>query len=215
MSESIPSWPVPGRGEVPERELWSRPVVWETFEPFVLVDAMSGASAIHRTEVRLAWDTLAIHLHVRCHDPEIWASHIVRDAPLWEEEVVEWFLAAGEEDPRAYAELEWNPLGTLFDAWVDNPDGERGTMRVDRAWSANGLRWAVRVDREEARWTVQARLPWTALGLDGPAMLRTNIYRIERRSGRAPEFQAWSPTFAVPADFHRPERFGMMIPVER
>ena len=32
---------------------------------------------------------------------------------------------------------------------VDNPDGERGTMRVDRAWSASGLRWAVRVDRKE------------------------------------------------------------------
>lgn len=214
MSRPVPERRLPPRGNLSERDLWARPAAWERFVPFALVDATDGSTPRHATEARLVWDPEALHLHVRCVDREIWATHVVRDAPLWEEEVVEWFVAPGEGDPRAYAELEWNPLGTLFDAWVENPEGDRRTMRVDRSWSAKGLRWAVRVDRAAAVWTVQARLPWAALGLSAPAPVRTNVYRIERPAGAPPEFQAWSPTFAAPADFHVPARFGKTVPSE-
>ena len=212
MTSSVPERRVPPRGGVSERDLWNGRESWDSFEPLDLVNATDGSAAVYPTEARLVWDPEALHLQVRCRDREIWATHLLRDAPLWEEEVVEWFVAAGAHDPTAYAELEWNPLGTLFDAWVENPDGDRRTMRVDPGWSATGLRWAVRVDRAAGLWTVQARLPWAALALDGPAAVRTNVYRIERPTAHPPEFQAWSPTMTVPADFHRPSRFGRMIP---
>ena len=212
MTEPVPEHLVPSRGRVCERDLWSRPESWDDFPPLELVRATDGSPASNPTQARLVWDPAALHLQVRCRDRDIWSTHLLRDAPLWEEEVVEWFVAPGAEVPSAYAELEWNPLGTLFDAWVDNPDGDRRTMRVDRAWSAAGLRWTVRVDRAAALWTVQVRLPWAAVGLKGPGILRTNVYRIERPVSGAAEFQAWSPTLASPADFHRPARFGKAIP---
>ena len=211
MTPTVPELRLPARGAVPARELWSRSAAWERFPPVHLVDATTGAPARFPTEARVAWDPEALYLRVRCSDEEIWATHLRRDAPLWEEEVVEWFVATAE-DPSSYAELEWNPHGALFDAWVENPDGDRRTMKVDRAWSAAGLRWAVGIDRSAASWSVLVRLPWSALGRDGPSPLRANLYRVERpREGRA-EFQAWSPTLAVPADFHRPERFGLWLP---
>ena len=212
MSATVLELRIPPRGAVPERELWSRPSAWCAFDSVPLVNATDGTSARHATEARVAWDAESIHLHVRCRDEDIWATHLVHDAPLWEEEVVEWFVAPGGSVPSAYAELEWNPHGALFDAWVDNPEGDRRTMTVDRAWSARGLRWAVQVDRAASLWTVQARLPWSALGLDGPSVLRANLHRIERPRGGEAEFQAWSPTGASPPDFHRPERFGLWVP---
>lgn len=212
MNPAVPERRIPRREPVAERELWSRATSWEVFEPFPLVNAIDGSPARHGTQARVAWDAAAVHLCVRCRDEDIWATHLLRDAPLWEEEVVEWFVAPGDGVPASYAELQWNPHGALFDAWVANPHGLRRTMSVDREWSALGLRWAVRVDREAGSWTVQARLPWSALGLAGPSTLRTNLYRIERPRRAEPEFQAWSPTWASPADFHRPECFGVWVP---
>jgi hypothetical protein len=43
-----------------------------------------------------------------------------------------------------------------------------------------------------------------------PARWRLNIFRIDRPPGGEAEFSAWSPTFVLPADFHRPARFGFL-----
>ena len=41
--------------------------------------------------------------------------------------------------PSVYYEFEVNPLGALFDARVESPDGRRDTMRVDVSWNCPGF----------------------------------------------------------------------------
>ncbi len=128
-----------------------------------------------------------------------------RDAPLWKEDVFEVFLSP-QADPTGYYEFEVNPLGALFDARVDSPEGRRETMRVDVSWNCPGL--SARVDCRPDRWSAVVRIPLSPLSAAPVDFWRANFYRIDR--GPRDEYSAWSPTGADPPDFHCPARFGWL-----
>ncbi len=199
-------WRVP---RLPRRSTigWS----WEqipALPPLVRVDG-SGAPE-QATAVRLAWDDGALHVRFDCADRDAWGTHERRDDPLYEEEAVEIFLAAGEEIPRVYYEFEVSPRGVLFDACVHNPHSRRSDMRTEVEWDCPGIRWQAGRGTEREDWWAVLSIPWAPVG--GPASVwRANFYRIERpRDGAPPEFSAWSPTLTTPADFHKPARFGVL-----
>jgi hypothetical protein len=175
--------------------------------PIPLVDARTGQPPRLRTALRLGVRNGELCVRFDGRDEGVVATHTRRDAPLWEEDVFEVFLAPGDEAARLYFELEVNPLGALFDARVASPDLRRATMRVDSSWTCPGF--AARVTRGPARWSASLRIPLAELVSDGaPRAWRANFYRIDR--GAVDEFSAWSPTFADPPDFHVPERFGIL-----
>lgn len=178
-----------------------------------LVRAADGRRPRHATTVELEATAERLVVRFDAESPDPWATIRERDGRLWEEEVVELFLATGGATPRRYLEIEVNPLGAIFDALVDSPAGDRRGMTVDPAWNCDGLRAAVEIDRAARRWRTRVELPWRALAPDAtaPGVLRMNLFRIERpRDGAPPEFSAWSPTYVEPADFHRPRRFGIV-----
>jgi hypothetical protein len=129
-----------------------------------------------------------------------------RDEPLWQEDVFEVFLAPPGA-PGVYYEFEVNPLGALFDARVESPEGRRETMRVDVGWNCPGF--GARVRLRPGRWSALLRIPLAPLGGSSGAPWRANFYRIDR--GSPDEYSAWSPTYADPPDFHRPDYFGNLI----
>jgi len=173
--------------------------------PFV--DARTGRPPRLTTALRLGARNGALCVRFDGRDEGVVATHTSRDAPLWEEDVFEVFLAPGEEPPRLYFELEVNPLGALFDARVASPDLNRATMRADSSWTCPGF--AAHVTRGPGRWSASLRIPLAELASGRPPRTwRANFYRIDR--GAIDEFSAWSPTFADPPDFHVPERFGLL-----
>jgi hypothetical protein len=176
-----------------------------------MVRAVDGLPPRRATRVELEASADRLIVRFDAEAPAPWATIRERDGRLWEEEVVELFAAAGADDPRRYVEIEVNPLGTVFDALVDSPAGDRRGMTVDASWNCQGLATAVEIDTTSGRWRTRIELPWRALGAGGamPREVRLNLFRIERpRDGRAPEYSAWSPTYVEPADFHRPSRFA-------
>jgi hypothetical protein len=114
--------------------------------------------------------------------------------------------------PAAYFEFEISPLGTLFDARIENPDSRRDTMRADISWDCPGLRWAGGKRDQAEDWWAELAIPLPALVPAGelPRAWRANFYRIERPRGDEAEFSCWSPTLTSPADFHQPARFGRL-----
>lgn len=176
-----------------------------------LVRAVDGLPPRRATRVELAAAADRLIVRFDAESPAPWATIRERDGRLWEEEVVELFAAAGAADPRRYLEIEVNPLGTVFDALVDCPAGDRRGMTVEPSWDCPGLATAVEIDAASGRWRTRLELPWRALGAGDaiPREVRLNLFRIERpRGGEPPEYSAWSPTFVEPADFHRPARFA-------
>src|SRR3954463_4122517 len=118
---------------------WEVPAGCERIE---LVRATDGSAPRLGPTGAAMWDDYALTVVFSGSDDHVVATHREHDAPLYEEDVVEVFLAprgAGE-----YFELEVNPLGTIFDARIESPDGVRATMRTDLAWTCSNLLAAIR-----------------------------------------------------------------------
>lgn len=170
------------------------------------------------TRFRALWSEAGLAVRFDVTDDSPWHTLTSFDAPLWTEEVVELFLDVGASS-RSYAELEWNPVGSVVDLWVD-----RAENRFDRDWNVAGLESRVYPRRDAGGqtigWTAAAILPWSALAAKAPAgtslpprpgdRWRFNVFRIERPGGpAAPErdarFLAWAPTGE--RSFHAPAAF--------
>lgn len=180
-----------------------------TSEPFAR--ATDGAAPRLATQLAIYRDATHLNIVFAGDDDAIVATHREHDAPLYEEDVVEAFLAP--VDPRTYFELEVNPLGTTFDARIDSPDGVRTTMRADLAWNCDNLFAALIRETTNGAMTFATllRIPFASLGVKPAAgdVWRANFFRIDRHPN-GDEYSAWQPTLKTPADFHVAAAFGTL-----
>jgi hypothetical protein len=167
--------------------------------------AEDGGPPRQPTSVRVATRDGALLVRFDGRDEEAFATLKGRDDPLWKEDVFEVFLSPPGAQG-VYFEFEVNPLGALFDARIESPEGRRETMRADVAWNCPG--YSARVRRRPGRWSAVLRIPFAPMGGAAAGAWRGNFYRVDR--GASDEYSAWSPTFADPPDFHKPERFGYL-----
>lgn len=174
--------------------------------------ATDGAAPRLSTSFAAYYDSVFLTMLYSGADDHVVATHLEHDAPLYEEDVVEAFLAPAT--PTEYFELEISPRGTVFDARIESPDGVRQTMRADRGWTCDGLFAAVRkVVESDGSMSVDTvmRVPFSSLDRNAPAegeVWRANFFRIDRHPKRGDEFSAWQPTMRTPADFHVVGAFG-------
>lgn len=165
------------------------------------------------TTVTAYYDDAHLSVLFSAADDHIVATLVAHDDPLYEEDVVEVFLAP--ESPQHYFEIEVSPMGTTFDAKIDSPQGVRETMVPDVAWNCEGLFAAVRRTVEaNAAITVDTlfRIPFRSLGRRVPEPDETwlgNFFRIDRRPA-GDEYSAWRPTMKTPPDFHVTAAFGRL-----
>lgn len=178
-----------------------------------LLDARHGGRPRLPTSVRVGLRAQALCVRFDGADAGIVATFTGHDDPLWKEDVFEVFLAPTADPPAAYYEFEVNPLGALFDARIESPNRGRNGMRVLTEWDCPGFEARVKRWEDSRHWSASLRIPLRSLWI-GPALppvWRANFYRIDRGTGGgADEHSAWSPTFADPADFHAPDRFGIL-----
>jgi hypothetical protein len=175
-------------------------------------------SPARKTRAKALWDDRTLYLAFECDDRDVFSPYTRRDQPLYEGEVVEAFVATGD-DPRRYFEFNVSPANVIFDARVVNLR-PKGKMTAEPAWNAPGMRSAVRVrgtlnrrgDRDRG-WTAEIAIPFVDLGLPRAVRAgdtwRVNLYRIDRAT--PPEYSAWSPTLVDPPSFHVPDRFGRLV----
>lgn len=178
---------------------------WETREPVLLRDVITGAAPVQATSVRVAWDVDEMRVLFRAEDTHIHATLTERDAPLYTEEVVEVFLDP-VGDRECYFEIEVNPLNTVLDIVLRR---NRSGYAKDVSWNCEGLRTCVR--REAAAWSAELSIPFRSVAAAPPAPganWHMNFLRIDRPPGIPRELSAWSPTGI--ANFHVPARFGIV-----
>src|SRR3954471_358317 len=131
----LPHWRVPPVKD-PGSSAWDE---IPSLPPFLLADG--SGPALQQTRVRIAWDGAALHVRFDCEDRDAWGTFERRDDPLYEEEAVEVFLAAGTVDPVDYFEFEVSPRGVLWDGLIHNPTSRRAERVTDKSWDCPGLRW--------------------------------------------------------------------------
>jgi len=178
--------------------------------PAALTEATDGGAPRLVTTVAAYYDDDFLTVVFDAEDDEIVATYLGHDEPLWEEDVVEVFLAPEGLTP--YFEIEVNPLGTTFDARIDSPDGVRATMKTDLAWTCEGLFAALRRD-DGSRIQTVIRIPFASLKNHPNAgdEWRANFFRIDRSARHGDEFSAWQPALKTPPDFHVTAAFGALF----
>jgi hypothetical protein len=192
-------------------EPWATPAVCTP----VRLRVASDASAPRLTTSLAAWfGDVCVTFLFSASDDLVRATFVEYDAPLYQEDVVEVFLAP--DVPERYFEIEISPRGSVFDAMIESPDGVRATMRVDRDWNCEGLMAAVRrVTESDGTVTIDTvvRVPFASLGRTTPVTgetWRANFFRIDRHPQHGDELSAWQPTFRLPTDFHVTSVFGTL-----
>src|SRR5438445_11715327 len=102
---------------------WALPTDCEQIQLLRSTDVKAPRQA---TAVALYADSEFLNILYQSEDDEVVATFLGHDEPLYQEDVVEAFLAP--KDTRRYFEIEVNTLGTTFDARGDSPDGVRWTL---------------------------------------------------------------------------------------
>lgn len=200
------------RGGFDAEDPWMAPAACTPVRLRRAVDATPPRLA---TSVAAWFDNHQLSLLFSAGDDRIEASMLDHDAPLYQQDVVEVFFAPVELT--RYFEIEVSPRGTVFDARVDSPDGNRATMDVDRAWNCEGLVAAVRVVTEsDGTMSVDTllRIPFASIGRSTPRedeRWRANFFRVDRHPRHGDEYSAWQPTMRSPPDFHVPAAFGILL----
>lgn len=174
------------------------------------------------TQMMALWDKQNLYLAFVISDREIWATLQNRDARLFPEECVEFFLDP-DGDGRRYIEAQINSVNNIRDLLVDGSLKNPTYPQYDKMarWDFQHLHKAVRIYQnssgDDLGWILELAIPWSEFAfsrkkwppLDG-ATIRANFYRYERsRTSHLPlELSGWSK---VEGDFHQPARFGTFV----
>lgn len=180
-------------------------VPWPQVPSLKLCDTVSGNAPQQGTSVQLGWTPDELRVLFTCTDTKPWATMTTRDAPIYEEEVVEVFLDP-VGDLGSYFEIEVNPLNAVLDVVARR---NRSGYAKDFSWRCDGLRTAARIT--PAGWVAEFAIPFPSLAATPPqphTQWRGNFFRIDRPTGQPRELSAWSPTRL--GTFHVPERFGVI-----
>ncbi|WP_197455082.1 amidohydrolase family protein [Stieleria varia] len=119
---------------------------------------------------------------------------------LWEDDVVEAFIAPDPSTINHYTEYEWAPNGETLDLKLKLPE-------KDFQWSSE-MQSAVKLDNEQKIWTTEVRIPIEKITSKVPTAgdrWRVNFYR---HDNAANAFLGWSPTATRTA--HEPQKFGWL-----
>lgn len=186
---------------------------WDKLPYVQLVDVVTGETPALQTFVRVCWSRYGLHVQFRCDDDVIVSPYTKRDDPLYDADVVEWFIDPGTSD-HSYYEFNISPHNVVFDSKITNaPDKPRS---FNPEWNATGLTSEVRYvqpnrqqgDSGSVQIEYTAMLPFADLqACPQPGDEWTlNLFRIDQNAAGERSYYAWSPTGAV--QFHVPDRFG-------
>lgn len=177
---------------------------WPAIEFSALADTVTGGAPLQPTRFKIGWNPAELRVLFHASDAAPNATMTRRDAPLYEEEVVEVFLDT-VGDLGGYYEIEVNPLNAVLDLVLRR---NRSGYRKNFAWRCEGLVTAVRID-PGISWTSELSIPMSSIVSEPPKpgdIWRANFYRIDRPVDGPVEYSAWSATGRP--QFHVPARFG-------
>lgn len=184
-----------------------------------------------RTRAKMLWDDECLYIGAELEEPHVWATLTQRDSVIFHDNDFEVFIDP-DGDNHVYAELEFNPLNTVFDLLLVRPYRDGGPAL--HGWDVNGLRSAVNIvgslndpSDEDSGWSLEVAIPWTGISDLSRRPLppsigeqwRINFSRVQwqhsvidgayRKVPDTPEDNwVWSPQGVI--DMHCPESWGIL-----
>ena len=100
-------------------------------------DILTGQPALHSTDATVVWDETNLYIGYRVEEPLVRASFTNHNAPIWQENDVEFFIAGRD----AYYEFEINALNTTYEVFFIWEEAyERGGFATSPEFARANLR---------------------------------------------------------------------------
>lgn len=184
-------------------EIELKKINWENVEPMQLVNNDGSENCEYSTKAYLLYNDNGIFFRYVCEDDKINATMTEYNAPIYEEETVEFFFSQ-DCDPHNYLELEWNAVGGVFCAEVYNDlNGNTSLKYVNENIISTEI-----TPLKDGYWTVQGYIPKALFKKPLSGEWLFNAYRIKRRKDNSMILSAYSPTFIE--NFHKPNYFSRL-----
>lgn len=187
-------------------------------------NSTDGSKADFNTNLEVSADSQVLKIKFVCFDNPFTDDNSMfeHNAPLYNQEVFEVFVAAGEEDPKKYWEIEINPNNAVWIGEIANPDLGDSQQTIIRQLLPDEAGVEFGVEKGKSQWSGYLNIPWKLIGKPGGEKYRINFYRIRSRIHHSEtdwmcdtetcDFVCWNSTLSGkdPA-FHRPKKFGNLL----
>lgn len=219
-------------GKDDERD-WSK-APWT--QAFTDIETGGQINPEQEAKCKMLWDNDFLYLFVKFREHDLWASIKNHDAPVFQDNAFEMFIAPGEETYN-YFEFQVNAYGTVWDLFMPRPYRNGGAGLS--TWDIKGLQKAVYLDGTlnnpadtDRSWSIELAVPFSSVRMNGGpnpaagAIWRMNFSRVQweldtlngayfRRKDKtmgkllAEHYSVWSPQGIV--NLHYPERWGYVL----
>ncbi|MCM3631108.1 carbohydrate-binding family 9-like protein [Paenibacillus glycanilyticus] len=170
------------------------------------------------TEVRGAYDEVALHLQFRVYEEAPIMRHRQHGDPVYQDSCVEFFLQPLPTRDERYLNFELNAAGVLL-LEIGEP-GQKRKRILPEATSQFGIRTALGLWNPECRrmyWELNLRVPFAFLKYWFPdfkaepgTVMKGNFYKCGDLTP-APHYLSWSPVQSDTPNFHRSDSFGTLV----
>lgn len=161
------------------------------------------------TTATLCHDNEYLYVQWSSIDEEIIANYENCNDPLWQEDVVEIFIATTDSYPLKYYEFEVSPKSKLFFCDITNANGDCSSLgdefsdcaaaEYGASLTANG-------------WDAWFKIRLDIIGRGQPqTRYLINVLRVDYTTNAPIRYLTWQPTYADPACFHKPAYFQEII----
>lgn len=151
-------------------------------EEFADISGEGFAKPRFKTTAKMLWDDEYLYIAAEMEEPNVWGDITKHDEVIYYNPDFEVFIDP-DGDAQNYFEIEANPLGTVFDLFVQKP--YRATTRafVTFSWDTPGLKLDTHIygtlndsrDKDKG-WTVEMAVPRKAIAAEFDNYLKAGNY---------------------------------------
>lgn len=187
--------------------------------------SVGGKPVQEKTIINITYNETFLVIQFECKDnPRVDQNYYSEDnTPLFHQEVFELFIAAGEEAPENYLELQINPNNALFIGRVTNKYKSDKSYHFDKIDAENSMveREVIKLP-EENLWKGVLKIPLILINETQSIAqtYRLNMFRIISKKDQKDKawkgntsnatYACWNSTLSKKPNFHRPDYFGYL-----
>lgn len=188
--------------------------------------SVGGKSISQKTLVSIKYDETFLIINFECLDNPYLAQNSFYDdnTEMYNQEVFEIFISAGESSPQHYWEIQLNPNNAVLVGKVNNQYKNDQTFKLSTISNDKAnIEHSVVQDPEKNLWKGSLKIPLELIQdpkNEDNTIFRMNLYRIIstkpqedinwKVTAENATFGCWNSTMADQPNFHRPDYFGFL-----
>ena len=172
----------------------------------------------HKTSVELCHTSQDLKITMKAHGGKQQNKYKTCNSDMWNQEVMEMFIAPGSSPPQQYLEVEVTPQNALYVAKIDNPDG-MGTNKKNTMIDCGESGIRAQTSLKGGVWKSTLLVPLNLIN-DGDCnkskQYTGNFFRVAMKketditadcTSDTCTYGAWKSTHSNPPSFHRTNYF--------